>query len=364
MKGTSSIAALDQTSGVSADAPGPGTLPDPWRPARAQRTLALFAVLLLGGVALAIAIGAVPVPILAMVTAPGELTELQRMVLLELRLPRVAIAACTGAALGVAGACMQGLFRNPLAEPQLIGVSSGAALGAIAIIVLGDGLALPDAARPYALPVAAVLGAAAVTGGLYWFASRRGDLGIATMLLVGIAVNALAAVGIGAFTYLADDGQLRSLTFWTLGSFGAASWDTVLPAIVVIGASIVVMRPVARALDLLQLGEIEARRLGVPIQALKRRVVFGAAAAVGAGVAVAGIVGFVGLVVPHLARMLGGVQHGYLLPASALLGAALTVLADLGARVVISPAELPVGLITSAIGAPFFLWLIARMRRQ
>lgn len=336
---------------------------DPWRPTRAQRVLAGLAALLSIALIAAVSVGAVPLPLAAVVLGGAELSEFERMVLAELRAPRVAIAACTGAALGVAGAALQGLFRNPLAEPQLIGVSSGAALGAIAIIVLGDGLALPDALRPWLLPAAAVLGAGVVTGGLYAFAARRRDLGVATLLLVGIAVNALAAVGIGFFTYLADDGQLRSLTFWTLGSFGGARWEIAVPAIAGIALGVALLVPAARALDLLQLGEVDARRLGVTIPRLKRRVVFGAAAAVGAGVAVSGIIGFVGLVVPHLARLLGGVQHRYLLPASALLGAALTVVADLGARTLISPAELPVGLVTSAIGAPFFLWLIARMRR-
>ena len=329
---------------------------------RPQRVLLALGALLGAVLLAACAIGAVDVPVLGVLLRGETLSELQAMVLTELRLPRVLLAASVGAALAVAGAALQGLFRNPLAEPQLIGVSAGAALGAIAMIVVGARLGLPDALQPFALPVAAIGGAALVTTGLYLFAARRRDPGMTTMLLIGIAVNALAGVGIGLFTWIASDGELRALTFWSLGSFGSAQWTTALPAMVLIGLAITALLPGARQLDLLQLGETEARRLGVSVPALKRRLVFASAAAVGAGVAVSGVIGFLGLVVPHIARMLGGVHHGYLLPASALLGASLAVVADLGARTLVAPAEMPVGLITSAIGAPFFLWLIARLR--
>ncbi len=317
---------------------------------------------LIAGILLGCAIGAVPLPLVGVLFDDIEFTDLQWMVLSELRLPRVLLAVSVGGALGVSGAVLQGLFRNPLAEPQLIGVSSGAALGAISFIVLGDSLTLPGPLALYGLPLAAITGAAMVTTGLYAFARRRGDAGVTRMLLIGIGVNALAGVGIGVFTWVANDGQLRSLTFWTLGSFGGAQWATTLPAILLIGLAIAVLIPASRQLDLLQLGETEAQRLGVSVQKLRRRIVFGSASAVGAAVAVSGIIGFVGLVVPHLARILGGVRHGYLLPASALAGALLVVLADLGARTVVAPAEMPVGLLTSALGAPFFLWLIARLR--
>jgi len=334
------------------------------RMTRPQRVLAGLGALLVLVLLAACATGAVPVPLFSVLLGRAELTELHAMVLTELRIPRVMLAAAVGAALAVAGAALQGLFRNPLAEPQLIGVSAGAALGAIAMIVVGDGIGLPEAVRPYALPLAAIVGACCVTTGLYLFAARHHDASITTMLLVGIAVNAIVAVGIGLFTWIANDGQLRSLTFWSMGSFGSAQWETALPAMVLIGAAVAVLIPGARQLDLLQLGETEARRLGVSVPRLKRRLVFGSAMAVGAGVAVSGVIGFLGLVVPHIARMLGGVHHAYLLPASALLGAGLAVGADLGARTLVAPAEMPVGLITSAIGAPFFLWLIARLRAR
>lgn len=283
-------------------------------------------------------------------------------ILREIRAPRVLLAGFSGAALAVAGAALQGLFRNPLAEPGLIGVSSGAALGAISMIVLGPGLALSAAFATYALPVGAVVGACLVTLFLYGFSVRFGQFGMVTILLVGIAINALAAVGIGIFQYVSDDGALRSLTFWMMGSFGRATWDTLLPAAVFMLAGVVPIFFLMRGLDLLQLGEAEAFHLGIDVGWLKRRVIFCSAAAVGASVALTGIVGFIGLVVPHLVRLVLGPSHVHVLPASALLGASLTMLADVLARTVFAPAEIPVSLVTSAIGAPFFLWLIARAR--
>ena len=338
----------------------------PWHVPRRRGSPALLALclLMLTAFAIAIASGAVPVPMAAIWQADRELSVLQRMVLLELRLPRVILAGAVGASLAVSGAVLQGLFRNPLAEPQLIGVSSGAALGAIAMIVLGGELSLPDALKPYSVSLAAIGGALLVTGSLYFFASRRGSSDVTSMLLIGIAVNAIAAVGIGLFTWLANDGELRSLTFWSLGSFGGAQWSSVVPATVLIGLAIAALVPSGKRLDRLQLGELEARRLGVSVVALKRRLVFAAAVGVGAAVSVSGIIGFLGLVVPHIARLLVGVHHTVLLIASAFLGSTLAIVADLGARTLVAPAEMPVGLLTSALGAPFFLWLVLRVRHR
>ena len=183
-----------------------------------------------------------------------------------------------------------------------------------------------------------------------------------TVLLVGIAINALASVGIGAFQYLSDDAQLRSLVFWMMGSFGRADWITVIPAVSIMLFSILVLIKQSSQLDRLQLGEAQAFHLGINVKKLKRAVILVSACAVGAGVALSGIIGFVGLVVPHLVRLLFGVSHRILIPGSALLGACLMISADLVSRIVIIPSELPVGLVTSALGAPFFLWLIARAR--
>jgi iron complex transport system permease protein len=309
----------------------------------------------------AVSIGASPTPWMDLLQARAD--GLATTILVEIRVPRVILATGVGAALALAGAVLQGLFRNPLADPQLIGVSGGAALGAVGMIVLGPLIAMPTAVAPFALPASAFLGAVAVTAMLFLFGNRSGDSGVARMLLVGVAINALAGVGVGAFTYLSDDAQLRTLTFWTLGSFGGVTWETLLPAVTLIVLACCGLVTDARKLDLLQLGETEARRLGVSLPRLKRRLIVCCAAAVGAGVALSGIVGFVGLVVPHLVRMIGGPNHAYLLPGAALLGAGLMVVADLIARTIVAPAEVPVGLITSAVGAPFFLWLIARMRR-
>ena len=325
---------------------------------RAPTALAL-ALALAGAAALALAIGAMPIDLAGLF---DDEARLQRMVFAEIRAPRVVLAGFVGAALALSGAALQGLFRNPLADPGLIGVSSGAALGAVAMIVLGGAVALPGVLAPFALPLAAVLGAMLVTLFLYAFASRYGQFSIVTIVLVGIAVNALAGVGIGAFQYLSDDAQLRTLTFWMMGSFGRANWPAVAPAVLLVAVAGLPLFLVARGLDLLQLGESEAYHLGIEVKRLKRRIVLCAAAAVGAGVALSGMIGFVGLVVPHLVRLAIGAGHGFVLPCSALLGAALTILADLLARTAAAPAEIPVSLVTSAIGAPFFLWLIARAR--
>lgn len=321
--------------------------------------LAVLAVALLVAVAVALARGAMPIALTSLFDADADL---QRIVFMEIRAPRVTLAGFVGGALALSGAALQGLFRNPLADPGLIGVSSGAALGAVAMIVAGSALAMPSAVAPFALPLAAVAGAMLVTLFLTAFASRYGQFSIVTIVLVGIAVNALAGVGIGVFQYLSDDAQLRTLTFWMMGSFGRANWPAVAPAVVVVAVAALPLFFVARGLDLLQLGEADAYHLGVDVRRLKRRIVLCAAAAVGAGVALSGMIGFVGLVVPHLVRLAIGAGHRFVLPCAALLGAALTILADLLARTVATPAEIPVSLVTSAIGAPFFLWLIARAR--
>jgi iron complex transport system permease protein len=313
-------------------------------------------------VVLGLSVGAVPIPWLDL--ASGTASSLQKTVFVEIRSPRVVLAGIVGAAIAMSGGVLQGLLRNPLADPQLIGVSSGAALGAIAMIVLGSKLSLPSALLPYAMPLAAIAGAMLVISFLYMFAGYFGQFSILTVILVGIAINALAMVGVGIFQYISDDAQLRSLVFWMMGSFGRATWVTVIPASILMLVSMWVLLSQSQNIDRLQLGEAEAMHMGVNVKRTKRILILTTACAVGAGVSLAGIIGFVGLVVPHLARMLMGARHQVLLPASALMGAALMILADLASRVAIVPAELPVSLVTSGLGAPFFLWLIARTRPQ
>jgi len=319
----------------------------------------LFAFLIAAIVA-ALSIGSVPIRMFDLLD--GTATELEWTILFEIRTPRVILAGFVGAALALAGAALQGLFRNPLADPGLIGVSSGAALGAIAMIVLGSGLNLLPELMPYALPVAAVLGALTVTIFLYLFASYYGQFSILTVILLGIAINALASVGIGVFQYLSDDAQLRSLVFWMMGSFGRASWEIVMPAMAIVIISLVLLLSQTKNLDRLQLGEAEAWFLGVDVKKLKRLIILSVSAAVGAGVSISGIIGFVGLVVPHIVRLVLGSSHRLVLPGSVLIGATLMIIADLISRILHSPAEVPISLVTSAIGAPFFLWLISRTR--
>lgn len=286
------------------------------------------------------------------------------LVVLNIRLPRTLLAMMVGAALALSGAVMQGLFRNPLADPGLVGVSSGAALAAGATIVLGETILPPLTGKPpfALLPFGAFLGGLLSTVLLYLIATRRGRTSIATMLLAGIALGALAGAGTGFLAYLSDDRQLRDLAFWSLGSFGGASWTKVV-AIAPIVLPLVLAAPfLARGLNGLALGEAEAFHLGLSVQRIKAGAILLVALAVGAAVAVAGVIGFIGIVVPHLVRLTGGANHRVLLPLAALGGAALTLAADIIARTVVAPAELPIGIITAAIGAPFFLWLLLRRR--
>ena len=330
---------------------------------QARRKLAMVSlgVLLVVSFVLALAIGAVSIsPIDLLIGA----TPFESMVFSEIRSPRVVLAAVVGGSLALAGATLQGLFRNPLADPGLIGVSAGAAVGAIAMIVFGSHISAPDWLTPFLIPFAAALGGLAVTFIVYGLAQAFGHFNIVTILLLGIAVNAIAGVAIGLFQFVSSNPELRTLTFWMMGSFGRASWFTILPAIfLMVGASILMLRQ-HYALDRLQLGESEATHVGVDVTQLKCRSILLSAIGAGAGVAVAGTIGFVGLAVPHLVRLMAGAAHAYVLPASVLLGASLMVAADLISRIVVIPAEMPVGLVTSMIGAPFFLWLIAKASKS
>lgn len=294
----------------------------------------------------------------------AEQESIQKVIINDIRLPRVLLSLLVGASLGMCGAVLQGLFRNPLADPGLIGVSAGAALGAAIAIVVTPKFISESSFGLFLLPIAGVLGASLVIGLLFTLTKGFGYQGTTYLLLVGIAINAIVGVAIGVLTYISTDSELRTLTFWTMGSFGGITWLLLIPASFVIITSLLLLIPSSRNLDLIQLGEAEASRLGVDVKKLKIRVFLCCASCVGAGVALSGMIGFVGLVVPHLARLLGGVSHRYLLPGAALLGASLMVSADLLARIIIQPAELPIGLITSAIGSPFFLWLIFRMKKN
>ena len=327
--------------------------------------------LLVAAMLLAVGVGAVaigPGQTLAIladrvgIALPWAFERQQALVLTGIRLPRVLLGALVGAGLAVSGALLQGLFRNPLADPALVGVSSGAALGAATMIVLGGALPglVAAALGPFGIAAAAFAGGLAVTLVVYRIATRGRRTSVATMLLAGIALNALCGAGTGALVLLTNDNQLRDLTFWTLGSLGGATWGALAVVAPFVGAVLLAAPRLARALNAMLLGEAEARHLGIRTERVKRAVIALAALAVGAATAVSGLIGFVGLVVPHLVRLALGPDHRTLLPASALLGAALLVAADLLARVVIQPAEVPIGILTALGGAPFFLALLLR----
>ena len=326
------------------------------------KLLAFFLIALISIFFLSVTLGSFDFNLLDLLLRKSD--SLDSIVLFEIRIPRVLLAAFVGASLGISGASLQGLFRNPLADPGLIGVSAGAALGASFVIVVGSSFFPEFIFGTFILPFSAIIGASFVISLLYIFTQGFGYQGITYMLLVGIAVNAFASVGIGILTYISTDSELRGLTFWTMGSFGGSSWQLIMPALIIISLTVLWLIPSSRKLDLLQLGEPEAYRLGVDVRRLKFKVIISSAVIVGLSVSLSGMIGFVGLVVPHLVRLLGGVNHNYLLPGSALLGASLMMGADLLSRILIQPAELPVVLITSAIGAPFFLWLIFRIRKS
>jgi iron complex transport system permease protein len=260
---------------------------------------------------------------------------------------------------------MQGLFRNPLADPGLIGISSGAALAATMVVIIGDAVSfsLPFVLKLFAFPLAAFAGALLTTLVVYRLATIAGRTIVATLLLAGIAINALAQAFSGFLTFYATDTQIRSLTFWKLGSLGGATWSSVAAATPFILIPLLFLPRHARPLNALLLGESEAGHLGFDIERVKRSIVILVALAVGASVAVSGLIGFVGLVVPHLLRLMVGPDHRSLLPGSALLGASLLLGADLIARTLVAPAELPIGILTAITGAPFFLWLLLRDRK-
>ncbi|MDR3428376.1 MULTISPECIES: FecCD family ABC transporter permease [Silvimonas] len=327
-----------------------------------HRSLAVFATLTAVLVVLVLvssANGAVRIPFSAMphVLFGDVLTDdevLWRNVLMQVRLPRVLLAVVAGAGLTITGTAMQALFRNPLAEPGLIGISSGGALGAVAAIVLG-------APGMFWLAPAAFIGSLLSTAVCYQLGSRQRGMG--SLLLAGVAINVICGSMIGLFTYMADDAQLRSLTFWNMGSLAGATWSQLaFLAPWTLGLSLLLLRE-WRALNALLLGEREAQHLGFALKSLRRRLIVLVALIVGPLVAATGVIGFVGLVVPHLVRLSLGADHRWLLPNTLVAGAIALSLADWLARIAVVPAELPIGIVTSLVGGPFFLWMLTRKMR-
>lgn len=337
--------------------------------------LILLGLLLLGVVVLSSCIGAVKISVSEFLSILGHATGLsdqvnfkpqQAAVLLNIRLPRVMLGVLIGAGLGISGASIQGLFRNPLAEPGLIGISSGAILFAVLMIVMEISVfkMLSNAIGFYALSTASFIGACITTMIVYRISIRNGKTEVTTLLLSGIAINALAGALTGLLTYVATDEQLRTITFWSLGSLGGASWETVLGILPFIMLPVIGLPFLAKSLNSLALGDAQALHMGVDVRKVKRIIVLLATVAVGASVAVAGTIGFIGLIIPHTMRMIFSADHRLVIPGSAILGAALLTLSDLIARTAFAPAELPIGILTALIGTPVFLYIIITERNK
>ncbi len=290
---------------------------------------------------------------------PASVSTRDLAVVWQLRIPRALLGAMVGAALAMAGASLQGLFGNPLADPGIVGVTQGAALGAVSAIVLGAG-----AFGVWTLPLAAFAGAGGAITLTYLLARPGQGTGTATLLLVGIAIAAFCSAMIGFLTYIASESELQSLVFWQMGSLAQADWmDVVAVAPVFVLGTIALLR-LATPLDMLALGERQAQHLGLDVKRTRLKLIAFSALLVGAAVAFAGSIGFVGLVVPHVVRLLVGPGHRWLLPVSAVAGALLIVVADTAARTLDPPSEIPLGLFSAALGAPFFLWLVMRQRHR
>jgi iron complex transport system permease protein len=321
---------------------------------------------------LAATVGAAGIPLSRMPAALGftspnagdALHARDQLILWSIRMPRIAVAAMIGGILGAAGAIMQGLFRNPLADPALVGVSSGGAFAAAAAIVVSDSRYAEHIhfLQPVLLPLSAFVGSLLTTILLYRIATRGGRTSIAVFLLAGLAIAAIANAGIGLIVFIADDRQLRDITFWLLGSLSGATWSKAATIVPVFLLASIAMIFIHRGLDVLILGESEAFHSGVDVERLKRICIVVISAMTGVAVSVCGVVGFVGIVVPHLLRLVIGPGHRLLLPASIMLGATMLVGADTLARTIVAPAEMPIGILTAAVGAPVFLLILLRQR--
>ncbi|KOG66946.1 hemin ABC transporter permease [Streptomyces griseoflavus] len=338
----------------------------PRRPRTALLTTAL-ALALLAGCLLSAGLGAYRIPLGDVLGSllhhlglgGAELDRVGESVLWNVRLPRVALALLVGSSLGCAGALMQGVFGNPLAEPGVIGISSGAAVGAVGSIALGLGFL-----GTWTVPACAFATGLLTVLIVYALSRSGGRTEVVTLILTGIAVNAFAGALIGLFLFFADNAQLSQITFWQLGSLSQAVWPKVLAVLPCAVAGLAVAPFYARRLDLLALGERPARHLGVDVERLRVVLILVVALLTAAAVAVAGVITFVGLLVPHLLRMAAGPGHRFLIPGSALGGALVLVVADLAARTAAQPAELPLGVLTALFGSPFFFWLLRRTRRK
>lgn len=276
---------------------------------------------------------------------------------LNIRLPRILLAVIVGMALATSGAVMQGLFRNPLADSGLLGISSGAGL-LVGLSVLFPTI-FPPIMMLYGKMLAAFLGSLFICFLIYLY-SLHAECNLAKMVLLGVAINAIIGAVMGCLSYISDEAQLRQISLWSMGHLGKGSWELVLVATSLIIPTLLAILVLSHQLNILQLGDEDAHYLGINVIRIKQYLLVLSAILIGTSVAVSGIIAFVGLVVPHMIRLRIGANHSVLLPASALAGGCLLLSADTLARTVVAPTEIPVGLLTSLIGGPYFLWLILR----
>jgi iron complex transport system permease protein len=342
---------------------------------RCSIILAGLSICLVLSTLFSLSVGAVAIPIGDIVVillrklglfSSVQVEDMHEVVLYSIRLPRIFMTLLIGASLGVSGASLQGLFRNPLVEPSLIGVSGGSASAVVLIIVFGGALSIPSVGifHDFILAAAAFLGGLAATFFVLKLSNQRGKTNIAVLILIGVATNAMAGAIIGLAIFYADENQLRTFTFWTLGDLGGASWDKLMVAAPVLLLSCGTLLGFSKSLNALALGEAEAFHLGVDTERTKRNIILLSALSVGVSVSMAGMIGFIGLIVPHVIRVSFFPDNKLVLPASIICGALLLVLSDVIARTIVSPAELPIGVVTALIGAPFFIGLLMNAHRK
>lgn len=352
----------------AAAAAGTGAAPAGSRRAKVVLLLTALGALLAAGAVASLALGAVDVAPRAVgrivahhlgLRGAGGFTLQEDGVVWSIRMPRLLLGMVTGAGLGIAGAALQGVFRNPLADPQLLGVSSGAAFGSTVGIAVGAG-----ALGSLAGPLGGLLGGLAAGAVVYSLSRHQGRTEVVTMVLAGIAVAAVGIAGAALVGFSLGRPELRSPLFWSLGSLSVATWRLVAVTAPLVAVGLVTLPLFARPLDVLLLGDREARGLGVAVERVRALVSGLAVLAVAATVSAAGVIGFVGLLAPHTVRLVAGPGHRVVLPGAAVAGAALVVLADLAGRSLAPPMEVPVGLITAMVGGPVFLWLLRRTRTQ
>lgn len=289
-----------------------------------------------------------------------------KYVLLDIRLPRIVMAILIGSALAVSGTCMQGMFKNPLATPDLIGITAGATLLAAITIVLGNWIRpyIPEFLQYSLLSIAAFVGALITMISVYKISTRQGKTNVVIMLLAGVAISALGFAVTGFLIYLSKDEQLRDLTFWNLGSLGGADWTKNAILTVVILFSYLFLINKGKALNAMMLGEKDAEHLGIPIEKIKKQIVIFVALMVGVCVAFSGTIGFVGLIVPYILRLIFKSNYHIILPLSAVFGSILLLAADTVSRTIVAPSEIPIGILTAFMGAPIFIVILMRFKKS